>query len=367
MPIARLAPEGLVRQGLVLSAVVMSSLAAGCGPRQPAAPPPPSADAWAVVDGREITGTAVEKAYRRTVQGAAPSNEEAMNAKLTLLNEMIVQDILVNRATGLKVEVPEADVDKAFNDAKKDIPDDAFQQELTKRNLTAADMREGLKRELIAQKVIQREVTEKVVVTDAEIAAFYEANRAQFNLPEDAYHIAQIVITPVREQQQVNRTGDDAASPEAAARKAQGLMERLKQGAQFSQLAADFSEDPQSAQRGGDMGLVPASALRQVPPALRDAVLKATPGTVNVVSSGTGVHTLVLLVAQEKAGQRDLGSPGVRDRITGTLRTSREQLLRTAYLSAARSEAKINNVIAKKVLETPGTLPSLGLKAPGTP
>jgi peptidyl-prolyl cis-trans isomerase SurA len=364
MPIARLAPEGLVRRNAVFAAVVASSLAAGCN-RQPPAPPAPSADAWAVVDGREITGADVEKAYRRTVQGAAPSPEEAMNAKLTLLNEMIVQDILVNRAAGLKVEVPEADVDKAFADARKDIPDEAFQQELAKRNLTATDMRDGLKRELIAQKVIQREVTDKVVVTDAEIAAFYEANRAQFNLPEDAYHIAQIVITPVREPQQTNRTGDDAASPEAAARKAQGLMERLKQGAQFSQLAADFSEDAQSAQRGGDMGLIPASALRQVPPALRDAVLKATPGTVNVVSSGTGVHTLVLLVAQEKAGQRDLGSPGVRDRITGTLRNGREQLLRTAYLSAARADAKINNVIARRVLETPGTLPTLGPKAPG--
>ena len=54
--------------------------------------------------------------------------------------------------------------------------------------------------------------------------------------------------------------------------------------------------------------------------------LKATPGTVNVVSSGTGVHTLVLLVAQEKAGQRDLGSPGVRDRITGYSPTLIDQL-----------------------------------------
>ena len=92
-------------------------------------------------------------------------------------------------------------------------------------------MREGLRRELVAQKVLEREVIEKVVVTDAEVSAFYDANRAQFNLPEDAYHIAQIVITPVREPQPSNRTGDDATTPEAAARKAQGLMERLKSGA----------------------------------------------------------------------------------------------------------------------------------------
>ena len=57
----------------------------------------------------------------------------------------------------------------------------------------------------------------------------------------------------------------------------------------------------------------------------------------------------------------------MRDRITQTLRGRREQLLRTAYLSAARSDAKIDNVIARRVLETPGTLPTLGPKAPGTP
>ena len=363
-PVALATPP--FRSHLLLSVLVASSLAAACGPRQAAAPPPPSADAWAVVDGREIKAADVEKAFRRTSQAAAGSDEETLNAKLTLLNEMIVQDILVARAPGLKIEVPDSEVDKAFSDARKDIPEEAFQQELTKRNLTATDMREGLRRELVAQKVLEREVTEKVVVTDAEVSAFYDANRAQFNLPEDAYHIAQIVITPVREPQQSNRTGDDATSPEAAAKKAQGLMERLKGGAPFSQLAADFSEDAQSAQRGGDMGLIPASALRQVPPALRDAVLKASPGTVNVVS-GNGVHTLVLLVSQEKAGQRDLATPGVRDRITQTLRGRREQLLRTAYLSAARSDAKIDNVIARRVLEKPGTLPTLGPKAPGTP
>ena len=307
--------------------LVASSLAAACGPRQPAAPPPPSADAWAVVDGREIKAADVEKAFRRTSQGAPGSDEETLNAKLTLLNEMIVQDILVARATALKVEVPDSEVDKAFSDARKDIPEEAFQQELTKRNLTATDMREGLRRELVAQKVLEREVIEKVVVTDAEVSAFYDANRGQFNLPEDAYHIAQIVITPVREPQPSNRTGDDATTPEAAARKAQGLMERLKSGAQFSQLAADFSEDPQSAQRGGDMGLIPASALRQVPPALRDAVLKASPGTVSVVS-GNGNHT------HRAAGRAGEGRPA-RPRDAGRARSHHPDAARPPRTAAA--------------------------------
>ena len=68
----------------------------------------------------------------------------------------------------------------------------------------------------------------------------------------------------------------------------QMLMERLKAGASFGDLAADFSEDPQTAQRGGDLGFIPVSALQKQAPLLRDAVLKAQPGTVNHVNLGGG-------------------------------------------------------------------------------
>jgi hypothetical protein len=56
-------------------------------------------------------------------------------------------------------------------------------------------------------------------------------------------------------------------------------MAQLKAGALFSDLAMGYSEDPQTAPRGGDLGFVPASALQKGPPVLRDAVLKATPAT----------------------------------------------------------------------------------------
>ena len=61
-------------------------------------------------------------------------------------------------------------------------------------------------------------------------------------------------------------------------------MERLKAGASFSDLAIGYSEDPESAPRGGDLGLVPMSRLKQAPPPLRDAVLQKPAGGVNVVS-----------------------------------------------------------------------------------
>jgi peptidyl-prolyl cis-trans isomerase SurA len=354
---------------VILGALALGSFTA-CRGKQAAAPAATtvSPDTWATVDGRNISRDAVEKAYQRTVDTSQPlSDDEAMTAKLNTLNDYIVQDILLAKAADLKVTVADADLDAAYADAKKNIADDAFQQELTRRGLTMTDMREGLRRELLAQKVITQEVSSKISVSDKEVSDFFTANKAQFNLPEEAYHIAQIVVTPVRDPQVANRSGDDATTPQAAAAKVSMLMERLKAGALFSDLAVGYSEDPETAPRGGDLGFVPVSRIKQAPPTLRDAILNKAPGTVTVVSEN-GAHTIVLVVAHEVAGQRDLSMPEVRQRIVDTLRTRKEQLLRSAYLIDVRSNAKVVNYLAHRVVESrlPATPPA-GLQpaAPG--
>lgn len=345
-------------------ALLLTLMAAACR-STPGAEPAPSANAWAVVNGHEISRDEVEKAYRRAAPaGTQPSDEEAMTAKLNLLNELIVQDLLLAKARELKVELPDSELDKAFNDAKANIPNDAFEKELNSRNLTAADMREDLRRNLLAQKVVDREVTAKVTVTDQDIKAFYEANRAQFNRAEDSVRIAQIVITPVRENQQTNRTGSDASTPQEAQSKAQMVMQRLKEGAPFGDVAADFSEDGESAQRGGDLGFVPMTALLKAPEQLRNAVLKSAPGTVQLVSQG-GAHTIVLTVAKESAGQKDPSMPDVKEAISSTLKERKEQLLRAAYLSALRNDAVVVNLLAKQLVVSQGKPPSLAPVAPG--
>jgi hypothetical protein len=142
-----------------------------------------------------------------------------MMTKIGLLDDLIIQEILLEKAAALKVEVPTTELDTAEANAKKNIPDDVFQQQLTQRGLTAADMRESLRRQLLTDKLVAKEVTEKITISDQEITDFFNANKAQFNVPEEAYHLAQIVITPVPEQQVANGTGDDAQTPQAAAQK----------------------------------------------------------------------------------------------------------------------------------------------------
>ena len=331
-------------------ALVAACLAAAC--RSTPAAAPVSADTWAVVNGKNITKDDVEKAFRRDGGGATGlSEEEAHTARLGLLDNLIMEEILLAKAAALKVEVPNGEIETAFTQARANLTDDQFQQELTKRNLTAPDMREGLRRQLVTQKLIAQEVTSKITVTDQQITDFFNANRAQFNFPEDSYHLAQIVVTPVRDAQVTNRSGDDATTPQAANNKVAQLMERLKTGASFADLARDFSEDPESAPRGGDLGMVPLSAINKAAPPLRDAVLQMAPGNARVVTQG-GAYSIVFLVAREAAGQRDLSMPQVKQSISDGLKARQEQLLRTAYLAAARTDADVVNYEARRIVES---------------
>src|SRR5687767_12999578 len=116
----------------VLISVLATGFVAGC--RSTPAPAPAttevSADTWAVVDGRPITRADVDKAYQRTGNASQPlSEEETLAAKLSLLDELILQDILIAKATAAKVEVADSELDKSFEEAKKNIPDETFQQE----------------------------------------------------------------------------------------------------------------------------------------------------------------------------------------------------------------------------------------------
>jgi len=340
---------------VVVAALTAAWLVPACRTASSPAPAAVSADTWAVVDGRTISRERVEKEFRRVREGTQTlSDQQALLAKLSVLEDLIVEEILFARAVPLKIELPESELDAAYAEAQKKIPNqEAFQQELTRRNLTAADMRDGLRRELLGRKILEREVASKITVTDQEVMDFFNANRSQFNIPEEAYHLAQIIVTPVREPQIANRTGDDAATPQAAAAKVAMLMERLKAGAPFADLARDYSEDPQTAPRGGDLGLVPVSRIKQAPPLLRQATLGTKVGAARVVSEN-GAHTIVYVVSHEQAGQRDLATPGIREQITQGLRAGREEVVRAAYLAAARTDAEVVNYLARRVVENQG-------------
>ena len=332
----------------------MGALALGgaCGG---AAKAPSSPDVWAVVNGTELKRDHVERLYRTmsNAEAGIPTDEEALSAKLSILEDMINDEILIARAAGLKIAPTDDEITKAVAEQRGQMTEEAFTKQLGDRRITVDEFRQEVRRELIVRKVVEKEVTEKVAVTDAEITAFFEKNREQFNVKERQYHLAQIVVNSQPNPQVANRRGDDASTPEQAQRKVTMLTERLRTGDSFSELATDFSEDPQSAAQGGDIGFVPQSRIDAAPPQLRQAVMAMKPGQVSTVTAGTQV-TILALVAVQEPGQREISNPEVKEAISKGLKDRRHQLMQNAFMSRVRDEASVVNYLANQIVDGAG-------------
>ena len=339
-----------VATGFVMGALALGSACGGGAARGPSSP-----DVWAVVNGMELKRDHVERLYRTMLNAEAgiPTDEEALSAKLSILEDMINDEILIARATSLKVAPTEDEITKAVAEQRGQMTEEAFAKQLGDRRITPDEFRQEVRRELIVRKVVEKEVSDKVAITDAEVTAFYEKNRAQFNVLERQYHLAQIVVNSQPNPQVANRRGDDASTPEQAQRKVTMLTERLRTGDSFAELATDFSEDPQSSGQGGDIGFVPQSRIDSAPPQLRQAVMAMKPGQVSTVTAGTQV-TILALVAVQEPGQREISNPEVKEAIQKGLKDRRLQLMQNAFMSHVRNEADVVNYLARQIVDGAG-------------
>jgi peptidyl-prolyl cis-trans isomerase SurA len=342
-------------QSAILSAAVLGFLAAaGCQK-----PTQPAEGVWAVVNGKEVTRADVDKYYRTQLNPDAPepSQDEALSLKLNILDELVNNQILLQRANKLALQATDGEVEDKFTEFKSPYTEDEFQRQLKARGYTVQDLKADIRQQLSIQKLINREVLAKIAITDQDVQDFYNQNRAQFNVAEPQYRLAQIVITPHKDPQLRNRKNDDATTDAEAKRKAAALEQQLSTGADFATLAMDYSEDPASAGSGGDLGYVPESSLSQSDPALKKAVLVMKPGQTSEVIVLRDSYRILKLVAKEAPGQRELSDPSVQQSIRDNLHNRKEQLLRAAYLASARNESAIVNYLAQQVMESAGKLP----------
>lgn len=351
--------KGMARLALLLPAAAMV-LTLGTGCKQKAQPSP---DVWAVVNGQEIKRDDVEKYYRTRVnpEGQEPSQEEALSLKLNVLDELINNEILLERAKKLNLEASDGEVEDKFTELKSPYTEDEFQRQLKERGVSVDDLKSDLRRQLSITKLLNHEVVAKITITDQDIADAYNANKAQFNIAEPRYRISEIVVTPRKEVQIRNLKNDDATNEAEAERKVKMLEDKLNSGADFAQLAMDYSEDMNSAAMGGDLGYVPESALNQSDPILKKAVMGMQAGQVSpplAIQSKDGPRFVILkLISRESPGQRSMSDAQVQQTIRDTLRNHKEQLLRAAYLTIARDDSRVTNYLAQQIIEAAGKLP----------
>ena len=335
-----------------LLAVVAIASVAGCHRA-------PSADVVATVNGKDIKRSDLDLAYQQSLGGAPQnlSSEEADMRRLTVLHGLIQEEMVQQQAAKLNLSASDEDVNAKLTEIKTPYTQEEFDNQLKARNLSLDDLKREIRRSLTRTKLINKEIESKIQITDSDISAYYTAHKADFNLIEPNYHMAQIVVTGQPSQQPGNLQNNKASSDADAKKKIQILHNRLESGEDFSAVAMNFSEDPNTNSNGGDMGFVAESALKGDPEVFA-AVSKLKPDQFTDVMpildqthKTVAYYAIFKLISRDPAGQRELNDPRVQQAIHTTLHNNRAQLLENAYFEMLQDESKVNNYFAEQVLK----------------
>ncbi|WP_419804376.1 SurA N-terminal domain-containing protein [Terriglobus sp.] len=351
-------PGRTFRHFLVVVAVSCSVLAlAGC-------PKKHGDDVVASVNGHAIPRADLDRlfdAQQKNKQDPTPeSQEQADSERLEMVRGLIDQEIVEQRAAKMNLTATNDEVDAKIAELKSHGTDQDFNEYLKQSNQTLDDLRRNVRRSVTSTKLFNKEIESKINVTDAEVTNYFNAHKAEYNLIENRYHLAQILVTSLpldptaAAQGQANLQGSKATNEAEARKKIQTIKNRIDAGEDFGTLAANYSENPQTASNGGDMGFPSESQLRADPQTFA-AISKLKAGEATDILPVYGPtkqvigYVILKLLSRESAGQRDLTSPAVQQSIRDQLRNSRSQLLKNAYLEMVRDQAKVENYLADSI------------------
>jgi peptidyl-prolyl cis-trans isomerase SurA len=342
---------------LMGATLALSSLLVGCGHAH-------GADVVAKVNGKPIYAKDVEAVYQNSLGDNAqkPSVEQEDIVRLNIVRQLVDEEILAQRAAKLNLAATDEEVDSQINEMKAPFTQEEFNKRLAAKHLTLDDLRKDIRRSKTTEKLLNKEVNSKINITDEDISSYYNAHKSEYNLAEPEYHMAQIVVTaepaPATQTGGVGNLQNSKASNDAEAKKKiEMLHNRLESGEDFGTLAANFSERPDTASSGGDMGFFQESQLKG-DMAVYGAVQNLKPGQITDVLPLLDPTThkpigyaIYRLLDKEAAGQREQSDPQVQQSIRQQLRDTRSQLLKNAFLEILRDQAKVENYYAEDIFK----------------
>ncbi len=307
----------------------------------------------ATVNGRAITFAELDKQYQMQFGSSTEraSDDQVLVQRLEVLRTLIDNEILLQRAEQMGLLAVDSDVDAKYSEMKAPYTQEEFQKQLNTLKMTAEDLKAKLRHDLSVQKLLTKETTSQISITDKDITDFYNANKNNFNLAEPQIHMAQIVVTPMPDPNVHNLKNDKAQDEDQAKKKIDSLYQRLRQGDDFGTLAQNYSEDQDSASAGGDLGFIRESALDKANTELRKTIMALRPGEITPVLHTNEGYRIMKVITKEPAGQRELSDPTVQQTIRETLINRKDQLLKAAYYEVARNEAKVVNYFANSVIQ----------------
>ena len=224
----------------------------------------------------------------RRTGGRLPGEDEL---RQQLLEALIDERVLITHARDTGQRVEEAELDRAVANvaAQNQLTVPQLRERLRAEGIDYIRFRTNIRDQMMVERMRERELQSRIRVTDADIDAYLEKQRAASG---PLLNVAQILVT-------VPEGADEAVVAERRAR-ALAAMARVKAGEAFDAVAREVSEDGNKA-RGGEIGLRPAARLPEV---FLEAVrnLKAGQLAPEVLRTGAGFHVLKVLERREEGG-----------------------------------------------------------------
>jgi peptidyl-prolyl cis-trans isomerase SurA len=290
----------LFRLGALSCALSCATLAAAQQRSTPAPSTPlrPGDYITAVVNQEVVTGYELNQRIAMARADAQSKNQRLPpeGELRTMVLESLVEDrALLSHARDSGVRVDDNEIDRAVGviAAQNQLTPAQLRQRLAQQGMDMARFRANLRDQIMVERVREREVAQRIRVTDGEIDALIEQQRGKL-AAEVQYNIAQVLV-------RLPETPSDAVVAERRAR-AEAALARIRGGEDFAKVAREVSEDD-NKERGGEIGLRPADRL---PDIFLETVRPLQNGQVapSLLRTGAGFHVLKLIERSEGGALR---------------------------------------------------------------
>jgi peptidyl-prolyl cis-trans isomerase SurA len=249
-----------------------------------------------------------------------------------LILEAVDELLLVQRGREMGLALGDQQFTQIIENIKKqnNLEDEArFQAALKQEGMTMADLRRNLERQMFVSQVQQRDVVEKISVTEEEARAYYETHRQEFTTPSEVTLREILIEVPVTERG-INAAEDDEAKAEA-----ESVRKRALAGEPFPRLAAEASDAPSKA----NGGLIGPISREELAPALQKQIDAMKVGDITEPIRTQRGYQVLKLETRSETKTRSFDE--ARDDISQKVGDQKLRGERMKYLERLRSQATI--------------------------